>query len=408
MNRSLTALFAALEAVLVAGVGIGIPLVPLTVVWATQYGFAADWAIFWRASVDAWLLGHGVDVHVTLDAVLAAQLGVTADDTVFFVTIAPLGFAVLTLLLAVRAGRRVGETRFRQWGGLVSLATFALISGGVTFSALYPLARPSIVQGVLLPTLVFALGLGVGLLRTRRAAGDDTGSSIRDWINDWSPSARAAVSTSLRAGAASVAGILAVSSVLVGLLLAVNYAAVISLYEGLHTGVVGGLALTVGQLAFLPNLVAWAASWLIGPGFAIGVGSSVSPLSTQLGPVPAVPFFGALPTGELTLGFAGLLVPVVIGFLVAAILRPKLIDELDVDRPWLWLAAIGLGSGAVGGVLLGAISWAASGAAGPGRLSQVGADPLAVGLFAALEIGVAASIGLLVSRKRAPALTKAE
>ena len=162
MNRSLTALFAALEAVLVAGVGIGIPLVPLTIVWATQYGFAIDWAVFWRASADAWLLGHGVDMHVTLDAVLGAQLAVAPDDSMFFVTIAPLGFAVLTLLLAIRAGRRVGETRFRQWGGLVSLATFALIATGVTLSSLYPLARPSIVQGILLPTLVFALGFGIG------------------------------------------------------------------------------------------------------------------------------------------------------------------------------------------------------------------------------------------------------
>ena len=407
MNRSLTALFAALEAVLVAGVGIGIPLVPLTIVWATQYGFAIDWAVFWRASADAWLLGHGVDVRVTLDAALAAQLGVAPVDSMFFVTIAPLGFAMLTLLLAVRAGRRVGETRFRQWGGLVSLATFALIATGLTFSTLYPLARPSIVQGILLPTLVFALGFGVGLLRTRRAAGDDAGSSIRDWISDWSPSMRAAVATSLRAGAASVAGVLAVSAVLVALLLAVNYAAVISLYEGLHSGAIGGLALTVGQLAFLPNLVAWAASWLVGPGFAIGVGSSVSPLSTQLGPVPAIPFFGALPTGDLALGFVGLLVPVVIGFLVAALLRPRLVEQLDVERPWAWLLSIGLGTGVVGGVLLGAIVWAASGAAGPGRLSQVGADPVATGLFAALEIGVAASIGLLVSR-RIPMLTKAE
>ena len=38
MNRPLTALFAALEALLVVGIGIGIPLVPLTILWAAQYG----------------------------------------------------------------------------------------------------------------------------------------------------------------------------------------------------------------------------------------------------------------------------------------------------------------------------------------------------------------------------------
>jgi len=400
VNRSLTAVFAALEAVLVMGVGIGITLVPLTIMWAAQYGFAVDWAVFWRASVDTWLLGHGVDMRVTLDSILAADLGIAPADASFPVTIAPLGFAVLTLLLAVRAGRRVGETRFRGMGGVVSLATFGILSGVLTLTALYPLARPSIGQGIVLPSLVFALGLGIGLLQTRRPVDDDNGSSIRDWIADWSPSIRLAASTALRAGAAAVAAIAAVSSLLVAVLLAVNYAAVISLYEGLHSGVVGGIAVTVGQLAFLPNLVLFAASWLVGPGFAIGAGSSVSPLATQLGPLPAVPFLGALPSGDLAFGFVGILVPVAAGFLVAAVLRARLVDELDVERPVLWLVGIGFASGVVAGLLLGGLSWAAGGSAGPGRLAEVGADPLAVGLFAALEIGASCVVGLLVARSR--------
>src|SRR6187431_1281976 len=202
MNRKLTALFAALEATLVVGVGIGIPLVPLTVLWAVQYGFASDWLIFWRASVDSWLLGHGVDIHVTVDPALATSLGLSTADSSFWVTIAPLGFAVLTALLAVRAGRRVGETQYRNLGAFVSLATFAALSALVTFTSLYPLARPSMTQGIILPTLVFGLGFGIGLLLTRRAAGDDSGSSIRDWVNDWSPLVRTAVFTALRAGAA--------------------------------------------------------------------------------------------------------------------------------------------------------------------------------------------------------------
>ena len=295
MNRSLIALFAALEAVLVVGVGVGIPLVPLTVLWAVQYGFSVDWLVFWRASADTWLVGHGVDMQVTLDAELAASIGAT--ETAFAVTIAPLGFALLTLLLALRAGRRVGETRYRSLGALTALGTFVLLSTGLTFSALYPLARPSIAQGIVLPTLVFALGFGIGLLRTARAEGDDTGSSLRDWIADWSPSIRAVVRTALQAGAAAVAATLAISALLASLLIALNYAEVISLYEGTHAGVVGGVALTLGQIAFMPNLVIYGATWLVGPGFAIGAGSSVSPLSTVLGPVPSIPVLGALRSG---------------------------------------------------------------------------------------------------------------
>jgi hypothetical protein len=398
MNRSLTALFAALEAVIVVGVGIGIPLVPLTALWAMQYAFAVDWAVFWRASADIWLLGHGVDVHVELDPQLA--LGVGASTAPFSVTIAALGFALLTVLLALRAGRRVGETRYRAIGGIVALATFAMLSAAITATAAHPLVGPSVAQGLTLPTLVFATGFIIGLLRTARAEGDDTGSSIRDWVNDWPPHIRELVQSALRGGTAVVAALLTLSGALVALLIGLNYAEVIELYEGLHAGALGGFAITLGQLALLPNLVIFAASWLVGPGFAIGTGSSVGPLATQLGPVPSIPLLGALPTGELALGFVSLLAPVVIAFAVGVLLRSRL-DELPFEqRPALWLGGLALGIGVVAGALLGILAAVAGGAAGPGRLVDVGPDALAVGLWAALEVALASALGLLAARQR--------
>jgi hypothetical protein len=179
----------------------------------------------------------------------------------------------------------------------------------------------------------------------------------------------------------------------------ISYAKIIALYESLHTELLGGLAVTLGQIAFLPDLVIWTASWLIGPGFAIGTGSSVSPLGTQLGPLPAIPVLGALPAGQLGFGFVGLLVPIVVGFLVGAVLGPAL--RREVSGPQVVLAGVGIG--VVGGTILGLLAWSAAGAAGPGRLVDVGPNPWAVGLLAALELGVAASIGLLSTLRRTPA-----
>ena len=397
MNRPLTALFAAFEAALVLGIGIAIPLAPLTVLWGVQYGFAIDWAAFWRASVDVWLIGHGVDVRMALDPVVAQGLGLVGADAAFQVTIAALGFGLLTVLLGVRAGRRVSETRYRLLGELAALGTFAGLSTLVTLSALHPNARPSIAQGILLPTLVFGAGILIGSLQTRRAAGDDSGSSLRDWIDDWHPSVRAAVGVALRGGAMASLAVIALAAVAVALLLATNYAGIVTLYEGLHTEVLGGVALTAGQIAVLPNVVIWAASWFIGPGFAIGVGSAVSPLGTTLGPIPAVPLFGALPTGDLAFGFVGLLVPVLAGFLAGALLFPRLEHGLR------YLLAAGVGIGLTSGLALGLLAWFSGGAAGPGRLSTVGPDPFAVGIWAAVEIGLAAVVGLLAaSRVRSP------
>ena len=402
MTRRLTLLFSAFEALLVVAIGVAIPLVPLTIVWAAQFGFAPDWAIFWRGAVDIWLIGHGVDVTFILDPTTAAALQVAGAGAPVTITIALLGFALLTLLLGVRAGERVAETGHRALGEFATLAVFVAASLVVTLTAVNSAARPSIWQGVLLPTLVFGVGLLIGVLREGRERGPDAdGSSLRDWIDDWRPAVRAAAGGALRAGAAAVTLTVLVSAVAVSLLIAVNYAQIVRLYESLHTGVVGGFALTAGQLAFVPNLVIWAASWFVGPGFAIGTGSHVSPLGTALGPMPTIPLLGALPTGDLVFGFAGLLVPVVAGFLAGVAVRSivaRAPDDAGAPHGLTFLVTA-LGGGAVGGVLLGLLAAASAGAAGPGRFHQVGPDPWAVGLAAGIEFAVAIGIGLAASSR---------
>lgn len=390
MNRPTTALLSAFEAVLVIAIGVGLALAPLTVMWGLHYGFSLDWLVFWRASVDIWLLGHGVDLRLALDPVTAASLGTPGAEQPVTITIAALGFALVTVLFGLRAGRRIAESPHRHTGELTALATFAALCFLLTLSADYPLAQPSLWQGVLLPTAVFAAGMLVGSTRERlRRPRPDTGSSLRDWIEDWVPAARSMAATALRGGAAAAAFVLLVSAIAVAALVVLSYAEIITLYERLHADVVGGAVLTLGELAFLPNLVIWAAAWLIGPGFAVGTGSAVSPLATTLGPVPAIPLLGAIPAGETSFGFAGLAVPVIAGFVAGAVTGRGVRDEPAVTR-----AVTALGIGVVGGALLGAFAAASAGSAGPGRLSDVGPDPILVALFAALEIGVAAVLGM--------------
>ena len=280
MNRSLTALFSAAEALLVAAIGIGITLVPLTVLWGAQFGFAPDWAIFWRASVDLWLVGHGVNITFVLDPALAATLAMPGSEAPVTVTIALLGFGLLTVLLAVRAGRRIAETKYRVLGQLVAIAVFAAISLGLTLASLHPAARASIWQGVALPTATFALGLLIGVRRTRDLL-DDRAGLIRDRFAAWPSNVRTVVFTAARGGAAAAAGVIALAAIATCVAIVAGFARIISLYESLHTEVLGGIAVTLGELALLPNVVLWSMSWLVGPGFAIGTGSAVSPLGTQ-------------------------------------------------------------------------------------------------------------------------------
>jgi len=385
MNRTLSALFSALEAVIVVAVGLAIPLVPMTVLWAVQYGFGPDWSGFWRLSADAWLLGHGDDIRVTLDAATVKSSGLAGAGTPFVLSIAVLGFALITALLGRRAGHRIAETEHRLLGVCVAVIVFELASFGIAVSAIDSEARPSISQGTVLPTLVFALGL----LFAR--AGD-----LPEWTR-WRPDTRAIVGAALRGGAAAAAGVMAIAAVAVAVLLLGSYAQIITLYENLHTEALGGLALTIAQILFLPNLVIWAASWLVGPGFSIGTGSLVSPLGTTLGPLPSVPVLGALPQGDWAFAFVGLLVPVIIGFLVGAVSRAPLSAQVRSTGTLAVILQAGLGTGVVGGAIIGLLAWASAGAIGPGRLVHAGPDPLTVGVFAAVELGVSAVIGMFAS-----------
>ncbi|MEO5535602.1 MAG: DUF6350 family protein [Pseudolysinimonas sp.] len=395
MTRRLTVLFATLEALLVAAIGVAIPLVALTAIWVGHFGFGPDWTVFWRASVDVWLLGHGVDVTFTLDPSIAVALGLPAAGDPVKITIALLGFALLTLLLGARAGGRVAETGHRLLGGCAAFVAFAVVSLIITLSALHPLARPSLWQGIILPAGVFGVGLVIGVVRAGRDRHPGAGgSSVRDWIDDWRPDVRAGVVASFKAGIGAVAVTAAVASVLIAVLFVVHFTEMIGLYETLHTEVIGGVALTAGQVAVLPNLVIWAMSWLIGPGFAIGAGSHVSALGTALGPLPAIPVLGALPTSDLPFGFVGILVPVVAAFLTGVAVRPALARALDGYVSARVVVVVAVGSGLVGGLLLGFLAAASGGSAGPGRLAVVGPDPIAVGLIAALEFAVATAIGL--------------
>ncbi len=402
MSRRLTVLFSMFEAALTVAVGIALPLVPLTIMWAGYFGFGVDWLVFWRGALDVWLLGHGVDVTFRLDEVTASVLGIAGAEVAVPVTISLLGGALLTVLLAARAGHRIAEAGHRMLGALGAILAVALLSFGLTAVSLHPDARPSLVQAAILPALVYALGLVIGMLRER--ARRRPAPEVR-WVGRIDPSLRAAALGAARAGLGAAALTLAASAVVFAAALLLRYAEVIRLYESLHGEVLGGAVVTAAEFAILPNLVIWTASWLLGPGFAVGMGSAVSPLGTVLGPVPALPILGSIPPEIGAFGYLGLLVPVVAAFLVGAAARRRMLRDAAEDRAApvrgvLSLTTTVLAAGVLGALVMAGLAAASAGAAGPGRLAEVGPDALTVGLVALIEFTVAIGLGFLVADRR--------
>lgn len=397
MNRTLIALLAALESLLAVGIGIGISLLPLSLMWALQLETGVGWDVFYRASADIWLVGHGVDLIVTLDPVLAAAVNLPGAEKPFLISIAPLFFSLLTILLGVRLGRKSLESGARFVGPVAAISTFGGLTVLIALSTLNVSAMPTVWMALSFPTAIFAVGVFIG---ARGEVGHSGGRAERvqkkvvGWAFGLPAQVRAVLASSLRGGLAAAAMVVSISAVVLSVLMIANFSTILGLYEGLQGGVFGSLILTAAQLLFMPNFVMWVASWFVGTGFALGTGSSVSPVGTDLGLVPALPILGAMPTTDLAFGFLGVLVPVIAGFVAAFFIRPGLVRALGAQLSFRWLFFAVVGIALVGGILIGFMAWASGGAAGPGRLVDVGPNALRTGGVAAVEFLIAASLGM--------------
>jgi hypothetical protein len=204
---------------------------------------------------------------------------------------------------------------------------------------------------------------------------------------------RAVASPALRAGTAVVAILLGASAALLALLVGFSWINIINFYEALQVSVLGGITVTLGQVAVLPNLVVYGASWLTGVGFSIGEGSQFGPLGSAAGPLPNLPILAALPAGTISVGLVFLLVPLLAAaYATFGVKRHAAEMRFEFANP-LW-AALALGSsiGLVAAVEMALLATAASGSVGPGRLGVVGVSPFVLGVVVFFEVGIVATI----------------
>ena len=397
MNRRLTFLIAAFEALVVAGIGIGILLAPLTVVWLFENDPTIEWLVPFRASADIWMMAHGTRLVVP-----AGMFG-SSEVPAFVISMIPLGLSAVIAHFSFRLGKKL-TTAIELWPAWVASA---LVYGGVSLflstAAYNEFAYPVTWQGTFFPPAFFLFFVLIGSLFGKRQAFGEAASlpesAERIWVRDWAQrrfnnlhwAIRAVSAPALRAGTAVVVILIGVSAVFVAAMLAVNWIQVIRLYEGLQVSFLGGVMITAGQMAVLPNLVVMGASWFTGVGFQLGAGSLISPVATVVGPLPALPVTSALPIGELSFGMIALIVPLV-GAFVATVLIRRHADAIRFEFASAWSAAITLGISIalVAAVEMGLLALLASGGIGPARLQVVGVNPLLVAGVLFVEVAAVA------------------
>lgn len=357
-----------------AGAGLVALAVPVLLAWAADARSGSGAVAATELTGQLWLLAHGAWLRVP-------------GGTVGLV---PLGLVALPLLLLHRAGRHAARTvqatapRDAALLVLAVAAPYALLAAVLTPLSASSSVAPDAVRALLGALVVGAAGSGSGVLREAGLLRSVTALPER-------------VRRLARAAAAACAVLLAGGALVAGLGLAVHAGRATALAQATGPGLVGGLALLLLGLLLLPNAAVWGVSFLSGPGFAVGTGTGVGPLGTDLGAVPAFPLLAALPAGDVPvwLGLLGLLVPlgagVCGGLLVARRLR--------TGSP-----AVAAGEGALLGPAVGVpvalLAALSGGPLGGGRLAAVGPSAWQVGLAVVVEVAVPAALTCLVVVRR--------
>lgn len=398
MNRFVLILTSALEALVVLVAGLAVSFVPLTIWWLTRISQGVAYDVYWRAASDVWLLGHGVDFTFTLPAAIAKASGLPNAALPFLVSITPLALALLTFLLALRFGRRTVEVGARFTGPITGIAVFAGANALIVLFAMTPGAMPTLWRAFVMAPLIFAAGVVVGArgeIGRSGGAAERVQQAVTGWAKAVDSHWRAVITLSMRAAAGSLASLAGVAAVMLAVLVLVNFPRMVALYEGVQAGPGGSFVITLAELTLVPNFVIWTMSWLTGAGFAVGVGSSVSPLGTQLGPIPSLPVFGIIPSGDVFGGYVWLAIPIIITLLWTMKMRRELVIRLGGPHLGGWAIIAALLTTVAAVLIAMGLAWIASGAAGPGRLSLVGVVPWQIALWVAVEVGIASAVGWL-------------
>lgn len=372
-------------------------------IWLIEQTQGSNFETVLQDSSRTWLSSHGVSIFFAEGKV--AGLKVPA----FVYNLLPLGFSLLIGWGMFRAGKKLSGEKHLGFGWAGAILTYLLVSVIVTTVAITKAIFVIQWQGVFIPVALFAVLMFVGSVAGNAMLYEDSEPGefrerIRNFfigLVDKLPWAvKPLIGPALRAGTGVVAAMSAVSAIMISVLLTVNWIEIIKLYQSLQLTFLGTFTVSTGQLALMPNLIAFGNAWLTGVGFSVGQGSTVSPLVTELGPLPAIPMLASLPVSSSSLGVLFILVPLLAAFFGTLLVKSHT-AELRFNYASATTAAISLGLsiGLVAAVQMLVLVGLASGSLGPGRMSLVGSNPWVVAGVTFVEVSIASILAAFFSAR---------
>ena len=339
-----------------------------------------------RVGALGWLMAHASGVHVEGAAITAM----------------PLALTLLTAVVVWRLGLRLGDSvsghgpdadaiadGMRDWTVPSATAVFTLgyvaVAAVTHHLAATPATAPSLTRTVawtiLLCGLVGGCAIAVG---SGRAA---------IWTSFLPLSLRAAAAAAWR----TLVWFILVSAVVLAVALAIDWDGAVNVMSQLHTSP-GAATLLIGLCVLVtPNATLFSGSYLLGPGFAVGTHTIVTPTAVVLGPLPMFPLLAALPDDGTTPGWTIALLafpPLVAAFAVYRTLR-----RYPTPR-WDEAALRGVGAGLICAVAFTVLAAVAGGAVGPGRMADMGPFVFQVLLHGIAAFGIGGLVGSLAATVR--------
>ncbi|WP_062518674.1 cell division protein PerM [Demequina silvatica] len=306
---------------------------------------AVDWAGAATVATSVWLLGHGVPI-------------VFGGATLSLV---PLGMPLVSAAILMGVARRFAVKTWTSWA--LGVATFAAGAAVIGWLGSPDGSREAgALRAALVCALIAAPAVAAGIWRAYGAR-----LHLLDVIPD-------EVRAGLRLGLGTLALVVSVAAAIGGVWAVLGMDRIATLASDLRMDPLGAGALAIAETLYVPTLVCWMVAWLVGPGFVVGTGSLYAPDTLTVDALPQLPLLGALPSGS---GGWWTWAPVAVVAL-AALARAFLGRRIGLD----WASARSAGV-AIAAVALGfaALTAASRGAAGPGRLEQVGAEIVPVTLI---------------------------
>jgi hypothetical protein len=334
-----------------------------------------------RVTLAGWLLSQGTPVTYGSDPISLTPLALTALC----------GWRLARA--GVHAGRAAGVPRSRRLRrAFAAGVAVAVVYGGLGAGAAALAGTPGLVVSVPRAGLgCFCLALVAAVLGALRSS-----PAARDRL------ARlpVALADGVRTGLVASALVAATGAGLAGVALAVRGGAATEMLSIHRAGVLGQAGVTALCLAYAPNLALWGAAYLLGPGFAVGVGTSVTPWGVVLDDVPALPALAGLPVVPLS-GPAAVLLAAPLAASVAAgmLLTRRRVRLADGRAPDWWpLLGAAILAAPVAGTVLGLAALASRGGMAGEQMADLGPVPLLVAACATVVVGVGVVIGAAHAR----------